>query len=174
MSTIDKTLEKIVFNKEKQRFMLRKKTKIYNYDPILQHRLGRNPIATKEEYLPLSALGSDEPKKSVKLPILLRKTATDTNSLEILTAYFSQILSVKILSDDIYKYQYLTVCENRVFVHDLDSGTSAPVAISGETKGIEKTFLGTPKRLTEAEALAMLESGIPIYEKVGTEYRILV
>lgn len=172
METINKTLEKIVWVKDK--FMVRRKTRTYNYDSIIQHRLGKNPIASKEEFLELSCLGVDEPKKSVKVPIIIKKTATNTENLETMTAYFSQTLEVKVLSDSIYKYQYLTVCDNRVFVHNLQSEQSCPVALSGEQEGLEKTFLGTPKRLTDAEALALLESGCPCYERVGTEYRILV
>lgn len=175
-STIEKTLEKIVFNKAKDRFMLRKLTRTYNYDPIQQHRLGRNPIAVKEEFLELNALGVNEPKKAVKVPIIIKKTATDTNSLETLTAYFSQSLEVKVLSDSKYKNLYLTICEGRVFLHLLDVGDTAPLALSGNNQeGTSKEFLGTPKRLTNSEASVLLESGIPLYEKVSDgEYRILV
>ena len=176
MNTIDKSLSRIEFSKEKGRFMVNKRTKTYRFDEINDHRLGKNPIAFKQEWLELSSLGVNEPKKAVKTPIIIKKTATDTNSLETLTAYFSQTLEVKVLSDSKYIYQYLTVCENRIFIHNLDSGQTAPLAVSGgNQEGTEKTFEGKPKRLTDAEALELMEKGTPLFEKVTEgEYRIVV
>jgi hypothetical protein len=170
----NKTLEKIVWVKEKQKFMLRKETRTYNYDTINQHRLGKNPIAVKEELFDLSVLGEKEPKKEVKVPIILRKQNVNTETLETMTAYFTQDLSVKVLSDSIYKFQYVTVCENRIFIHNLNSGQTVGLALSGEQQGIEKKLLGTEKRLTEAEATELMESGIPCFEKFQGEYRILI
>jgi hypothetical protein len=173
----DYTMSEIIkFNKEKQKFMLFRVTRTYNFDELRQEKIGKRPISKVTTWHELSALGDLEPKKAVKVPIIIKKTATDTNSLETLTAFFSQNLEVKVLSDSKYIYQYLTVCENRIFIHNLDSGQTAPLALSGNNQeGTSKEFLGTPKRLTEAEALELIEKGTVLFEKVSEgEYRILV
>lgn len=174
LSTCEKSVQRIEWNKTKSKFMVFKRTKTFNYDPILQHRLGHNAIASKTEWLELSSLGEEEPKKSVIIQIILKKTALNPENLEMLSIYQSQMLSVKVLSDSRYKYQFLTVCENRVFIHNLSSGQTVGLSLSGEQQGIEKQFLGTPKKLSNSEALEFIESGCPIYEKQGDSFRILV
>lgn len=174
METCNKLMEKILWNKDQKKFMVFRKTLTFNWDKLQQHRIGRNPIAVKEEFLDLSVLGENEPKRSVKVPIVIKKTALDPITLNSISGYFSQNLEVKVLTDSIYKYHFLTVCENRVFIHNLDSGQTTGLALSGEQQGIEKHFLGTEKRLSDSEAQELMESGIPVYEKFQGEYRILV
>jgi hypothetical protein len=175
VNTIDKVLSKIEFNKDKGRFMVHNRTKTYRYDTINDHRLGKNPLSTTEDWSELSSLGEQEPKKLIKMRIVLKKSATDLESLEQLTAYFTQDLQVKVLSDDMYKYQYLTLCEGRVYIHNLSSGESCPLSMSGTQEGISKVFLGKPVRINPSEALVLLESGFPLYERVSEgEYRVLI
>lgn len=174
MQTCDKILEKIVWVKEKQRFMVRRRTRTYRFDETNEHRLGKNPLTVKEEFLELSELKENEPLKKVIIGIIIKKQATDRESLETLTAFFTQDLEVSVNTDSIYTWQYLTKCEGKVFVHNLESGQTCPVALSGEQVGIMKRFLGKEKRLTEAETRDLLEQGYPIYEKNGEEYRLLV
>jgi hypothetical protein len=174
MDTTNKILEKIVYVKEKQKFMLRRETRTFYYDPIAQHRLSKNPIKVTEEFLPLSCLGDREPKKEVTVQIMLKKSNVNTETLETMTAYFSQSLKVSVLSDSTYIYQYVTVDNFRVFIHNLDSGQTCPMALSSEQVGLKKEFLGVPKRITETQAQALMDSGISVYEKFQGEYRILI
>jgi hypothetical protein len=173
--TIDKILQKIEFNKEKNRIMVHTIKKQYYYDSIRQHRLSRNPINVTEEWHELSFLADKEPKKAVKLQILLKKSNVNTESLETMTGYFSQTLEAKILSDSIYQYQYLTIDKGRIWIHNLSSGQTTSLSLTGTQEGVSKEFLGTPKRLTNDEALKLMESGSPLFERVSEqEYRLLV
>ncbi len=47
VDTCNKVLEKIVWSKEKQKFVVRREIRTYYYDPITQHRLSKNAIACK-------------------------------------------------------------------------------------------------------------------------------
>jgi hypothetical protein len=174
LSTCNKTLTKIVYVKEKQKFMVRKETRTYNYDSINQTRLGKSPIKVIKEFLPLSVLGEKEPKKSVKIQILLKRSALNPETLTELFAYFTQTLEVKVLTDSMYKFQYVTVDNFRVWLHNLDSGQTVGLPLSGSQTGIEKNWLGTEKRITEAQALDLMEKGTPCFEKYQGEFRILV
>lgn len=68
----------------------------------------------------------------------------------------------------------MTVSQNRVFIHNLDSGQTVPLCLSSEQQGIKKTFLGKEKKLSNTEASELIDSGLPIYEKIGEAYRLLV
>ena len=92
----------------------------------------------------------------------------------MLSAYFTQDLEVKVVSDSVYTWQYLIKCEGRAFINNLESGQCTPVTLNGEQQGIAKTFMGKEQRITESEARSLLESGCPIFEKVGNEFRMLV
>jgi hypothetical protein len=174
MTTVNKIIQEIVWDKAKFKFKVRRETRTFNYDSLTQHRVGRNPIAVKEEFLPLSCLGDKEPKKAVTVQIIIKKTALDPETFNQLNAYFTQNLEVSVLSDAMYIYQYVTICENRVFVHNLDSGQTCPLSLSSEQQGIKKAFLGKQKKLSDSEASELIDSGLPVYEKIGEEYRILV
>lgn len=171
----DTTLsECILWNKELNRFMVRRITRVWNFDEINQCKLGKQPISKTITWFEISELPEDRrPVKSLIIPIVLKKNATDYQTLTMLTAYFSQDLEVKVLTDEIYKYQFLTKCEGRAFINNLSSGECTPVVMTGEQVGIQKTFLGKEKRLTESEAQRLLEFS-PCYEKFGEEYKILV
>jgi hypothetical protein len=174
MDTVNKVIQEIVWDKAKFKFKVRKETRTFNYDSLTQHRVGRNPIAVKEEFLPLSCLGDKEPKKLVNVQIVIKKSALDPETFNQLSAYFTQNLEVSVLSDSAYVYQYVTICENRVFIHNLDSGQTCPLSLSSEQIGIKKSFLGKQKKLSNLEASELIDSGLPVYEEINGEYRILV
>lgn len=174
MDTINKIIQEIVWDKAKFKFKVRRETRTFNYDSLTQHRVGRNPIKVTEEFLPLSCLGEKEPKKSVNVQILIKKSALDTETFNLLSAYFTQNLEVSVLSDSMYAFQFVTICDKRVFVHNLDSGQTVPLCLSSEMQGIKKEFQGKPKKLSDSEAQERLDSGIPVYEQINGEYRIIV
>lgn len=153
--------------------MLSRETRVFNFDPINQRRLGVNPIKITHEELELSAIPiKDRPVKSVTMKVLFMKKAIDTFTLEQLVAYFITELKVEVLSDATYAHQYLTICDNRAWVHNLDSGQSTSVCLSAQQEGLTKKF-GVEKRLTNEEAEKMLDEGLPCFEKVGSEWRML-
>ena len=78
------------------------------------------------------------------------------------------------LSDDIYRDQYLVKSMGKVFINNLRSGQYTPVSLSGSQVGIEKTFLGETKRIEISEALKLIEAGYPVYEKFSNEFRIII
>jgi hypothetical protein len=175
MSTCVKTLTKVLWNSEQKKLMMHKEVRTYNYDPIAQHRLGKQPINTKTSWYDFENLPEDiKPKKEIKVPIILLRTATNYETYETISAYFLTHLTVKVLSDAIYKHIYLTTCEGRIFVHYLATGETFPIAMTGENTGIIKTFSTELRKLTTDEYENYLEQKINVYEKVGTEYRILI
>lgn len=160
-----------MYNKETKRYMTHVKTMTFNYDKTMQTRLGASPIATKFEWLPLPECL----KKEVSVPIILKKTATNYDTFETIQAYFLSSIKVKVINEDIYKYQYLSVDRNRVFLHNVASGQTCPIALSSSQQGTIKTFSKTEKKLSNDEALKLIDEGIGVYEKLSdNEVRVLI
>ncbi len=176
METQTSLSERIEWNKEQKRYMLRRKTSIWNYDPIEQRKLGNNPLSRKTTWHELNVLPQGRrPEKKVLIPIIIKKLATDRETLETLTAYFSQTLEVSILSDSKYANLYLVENMGKAYLNCISSGQCCPIALSGANQtGTEKKFAGKEVRLTDEQALKMIDEGSPVYEKVGSEYRILI
>ena len=179
MNTINKTTEKIIFDTEKDRFVLRRITKQYRFDEVNDHRLGKNPLSTTEQFLELDALEGDQKLlKKITIPILLIKIITDRETLTNLEGYFKQELIVSVLSDDAYRFKFLSLSNGRIWVHDLDADYTSPLILSGGDhssglqSGIQKKFVGEPKRLTTSEAYALKKQGCPLFEKQGDQYNI--
>ena len=137
METTNKLIEKIVYSKEKKRFMLSRETRVFNWDSIQQRRLGVNPIKITHEELELTAIPLvRRPVKSVTMKVLFKKVAVDTFTLEQFVAFFVSDLKIDVLSDDIYRFQYLTICDSRAWLHNLDSGQTTSVCLSRSTRRI--------------------------------------
>lgn len=172
MSTIDKTVTKIQWNKEAKRYMQHVKVMTFNYDSYQQKRMGVNPIHTKTEWLELPACL----KKEVTVPIILKKTATNYDTFETIQAYFSATLKVRVIAEDTYRDQYLSVDNNRVFLHNVSSGQTCPIALGGTNQiGTIREWLKDEKKLSEDEALALMDSNVAVYEKIGnSEIRMLI
>ena len=56
METQTSLSERIEWNKEQKRYMLKCKTSIWNYDPIEQRKLGNNPLSRKTTWHELNVL----------------------------------------------------------------------------------------------------------------------
>jgi hypothetical protein len=174
METTSNFSQKIKWNPEKKEFNIYRVTKTFNYDKLHQRKLGMNPIETKTEWLPLSTLGTMEPKKAVELDILIVKNAVDSVSLEPIKGYFKAKLSLKVLSDAIYVYQYIVKSSGRAFINNLKSGQCCPIPLNGSQAGISKEFLGVEQRITVEEAKKLIADNILCYEKSGEGYRLLI
>lgn len=172
MSTIDKVVTKIVYNKEQKRYMTHRKTMTFNYDGLTQSRIGANPIKTKIDWIELPSCL----KKEVNVPIILKKTATNYETFETIQAYFSSSVKVKVINESIYAHQYLSVDRNRVYLHNISSGQTCPIALSGSNQiGTIKEFSKTEKKLTTDEAVKLMNEGIGVYEKLNdNEVRVLI
>jgi hypothetical protein len=168
-STVDKIASKTEFNKKLDKYMIKNQIRTYICDPVSGHRLSKKPIKILETWEEIPNL-----KKSVSLMVLLRKVALNTETFEPMTAYFEVKLEASILSDEMYKFLFLSVCDSRIFMHAVNGDMTAPLALTGDVEGIQKKF-STPTRISNEKALEMLEAGSPIFESSQNgEYKILI
>jgi len=167
--------QRIKFNPEKNSFLVQRVTRIYNYDPIRMVKLSHRPVSVKEEWLPLSVLGSMEPKKSVEIDILILKTAYDLDeTFDKISAYFKQTLKINVLSDAKYKYLFLVKSANRAFINNIKSSQCTPLSISGSQDGIEKTLIGKEERISEDTAQKLISNNVAVYQKSGEGLRLII
>ena len=171
-STIDKKISYTYFDYEKSKPMHRITTKTYRYDAVNDHRLGKVPLSTKTEILEVSVLPENEkPVKHTTLKVLLKRIATNYETMLPISAFFLLDVEFTILTDEKYEQLYLINDSNKIFCTNFDQ--TAPCSLSGNQDGITKKF-GTPKKLSDAEAYALIQKGYPIMEQANGEYRILI
>lgn len=172
----DSFTQRIKFNEEKGKLMVFRKTRTYNYNKLYQRKVGRNPIRVKEEWLEIEeAMGKDAPKKQLELDIIIKRTATDTNTLKPLLAYFSQKLKISVFPN--YPYLYLTAFHGTVFITDFErfNGVTQPLGLSKGFTGIKIEKGKEEKRLTKEEVKQLIKEGTPIFEEFAdNELRALV
>jgi hypothetical protein len=166
---IKKEVSKTEFNKTQDKYMVKKQIRSHWANPITLHRLSRNPIKVEDVWEEIPNIS-----KKVSLNALLRKIALDPQSMEQITGYFLIKVDANVLSDKMYRFIFLSICDNRIFMHNTSGGMTAPLALTGESEGIEKT-ISKPVRITDIRAGELLEAGAPMFEmqKEG-EYRQVV
>jgi hypothetical protein len=172
ISTIDKKLSRTYFDYEKGRPVHRIKTMTWRYDSILDHRLGKIPLSTKTEIQEVNVLPINErPVKHTTLKAILKRIATDYETLLPISAFFTMDVTFDILTDEKYAQLYLINDSNKIFCTNFDE--TAPCSLSGNQDGITKKF-GTPKKLNDSEAFALIQKHYPIVEEFQGEYKVII
>jgi hypothetical protein len=175
----NKVCESIRWNTEKSKFMVFRITKTYNIDEIRQTRLSKNPIAKTETWHELDVC---KPKlqKKISVPVVLYRCALDPSTMKTIEGYFVQTLEIEVLSDSVYQYKYLSKCEGKIFIHDLDLDFTVPLVLSGGDvsvgvqAGINKKFVGSEKRISVVEKDQLKQQGCLICEQNGEEFKLLI
>jgi hypothetical protein len=164
----DSFSDKVKFNPEKNEYMVKRTISTYKYDVLTQHKLGRNPIKVKTEWLPLDVL-DPKPQKKIEINCLLKRTGIDTNTILPLKAYFTMKITATVYDIERYKHIFLTTYNGEIVLNDIALKYSFPIGLSRGHEAVELKF-SKPERITEEEAKKLNLSGMPLYEQQGKQY----
>jgi len=115
-----------------------------------------------EEFLSL-AEGRPELKKEAQIKVILKKEAVNTHTLEPMQAFFLTKVTAKIPENE--KDVFLSVSDNQLFLHTMNTRlqTTQPLSIiDSKYCTIDKK----QKRIEDAEALKLIESGVKAFTKL--------
>ncbi len=138
---------------DKGEWKVRKKTVTQKYNPLLRTW---KKLKTETEILPISEW---EPSlvKEIETQFLVKRIATDTHTLLPLQAFFVQKIKISAKKDN--PHEFINEFEGGFFLHDLNSGTTQPLAMTDER--IKR--IGEPKRLSNNELRELIASGLQVY-----------
>ncbi len=143
--------KKIIYDKGE--WKVQKDTVTQKYNILLKTW---KKIDVKTEILPISGW---EPSlvKSIDTQLIFKRTATDTNTLLPLEAWFSQKIRIEAKKDN--PHEFLNEFEGKIFLHDLNGMVTQVLSMMDER--VKK--IGEPRRLTDKELKELRKSGIQIY-----------
>lgn len=160
---------KIVYDKVLKTWKVRKVTHQYFFNEITRKWQKEHENI---EFLPLSTL-NPEPSKRVVLPIIVTKPVVNADG-ELITGYFLREYEYKVTEQ--YPSEFLTVKHGIAFRHNFAVKECSPLPVieANKLQGIIVTQVGADKKLTEIEAMTIIQSGIKVYQKEGNSLKFSV
>lgn len=119
--------------------------------------------------LPLN-VAKPELKKEASIDVLIRRTGLDSIQIQNVYGWFKSKVTAKIPSD--MRNHYLTISDNRIYLHDWNSFLFINTQILSAT---DERFctMSKPKRIENAEAIKLINADALILEETSPRnYRI--
>jgi len=96
--------------------------------------------------------------KKMKGKLIIRRTATDYNTLLPIYGFFVQEIEVSAIGE----HQFINYYQGKYYLHDLDYNVSQQIS-GNDGRYIKR--IGEPKRLTDKELKELLKQNIDVYSE---------